>query len=168
MFVGEKDPLSPHLSVLTSPHKILLSSQCASLSEKRTSEKATTTKEPVSNPILGPTCRLLTRAAGKKALESDLSLHIHLQQRALRVAGKLMPRGDLPNMFPRYLSSAPGLGAQTYIRCYQYGQSLNHIQKHFILLALRKRGHLGSWKLNGLYSKVDRAVEARACGGDTR
>lgn len=69
---------------------------------------------------------------------------------------------------PKVLASAPGLGAQTYIRCYQYGQSLNHIQKHFILLALRKRGHLGSWRLNSLYSKVDRAVDTRARVGDTR
>lgn len=69
-------------------------------------------------------------------------------------------------MFPRYcLSSAPGLGAQTYIRCYQYRQSLDHIQKHFILLALRKREHLGDWKLNDLYSKVDKAVKARAWVG---
>lgn len=57
-------------------------------------------------------------------------------------------------------------GGQTYIRCYQYGQSLNHVQKHFILLALRKRGHLGSWRLNSLYSKVDRAVDARARVGE--
>lgn len=68
-------------------------------------------------------------------------------------------------MFPRYyLPSAPGLGTQTYIRCYQYRQSLNHIQKHFILLALRKRGDLGGCRLSSLYSKVNRAVEARALG----
>ena len=72
-------------------------------------------------------------------------------------------------MFPGYyLPSAPGLGIQTYIRCYQDRQSLNHIQKHFILLDLRKRGDLGGCRLNGPYSKVDRAVEARALGGDAR
>lgn len=55
-----------------------------------------------------------------------------------------MPRRDLPDILPKgRLSSAAGLGAQTYVRGYQDGQSLDHIQKHFILLTLRKEGFGG-------------------------
>lgn len=75
-----------------------------------------------------------------------------------------MPKGNL-STFPRYrLSSAPSLGAQTYIRCYQYRQSLDYVQKYFVLLALRKTEDLGSWRLNSLRSKVDRTVAARTLG----
>lgn len=114
---------------------------------------------------MGSTCKLLTTTTGKKALESDLSLHIHLQQRSLRVAIRLiMPKGNLPTFLRYHLSSAPGLGAQTYIRCYQYRQSLHYVQKHFVLLALRKTEDLGSWRLNSLCSKVNRTVAARTLG----
>lgn len=68
-----------------------------------------------------------------------------------------MRRGDLPDMSPkRHLSSAAKLGAHTYVRGYQYGQSLDHVQEHFVLLALRKRGGFGGWRLTGYYSNTDR------------
>lgn len=73
----------------------------------------------------------------------------------------------MPQTFSKCrLSSASGLGAQTYVRGYEHGQPLDHIQKHFVLLALRKRD-LDAWRLNSLCPQVDkqdRAVEARTPG----
>lgn len=80
--------------------------------------------------------------------------------------GREIPEGDTPpqpHTFPKsHLSSVPELGAQTHVRCYQHRQPLDHVQKHFILLALKKTGDLEA-KRPGTGRK-DRPGEARTLG----